>query len=214
MEVRDIKKYAWRGENGQVEFKRKVRHPEKIVREVVAFANSSGGHLFIGIDDNGKIPGVKHAEEEDFLMKKAIDELCRPTINYKSDIIPLNSTQSVIHYQIEESNSKPHFAFLDKKHRYGKAFVRINDKSIQASKEFRSYLKKKTEQVHSGIIYGEPEKTLLKYLEINEYITLSKFVEISELHNNKASSILVNMALNNVLRIIPTEEEDLFIFSG
>ena len=60
------------GEGDLVEFKRKVEYPERIIKEVVAFANSSGGHLFIGVDDDGTIVGLKDVYEEHFVMEKAI----------------------------------------------------------------------------------------------------------------------------------------------
>ena len=51
------------GEGDLVEFKRKAKYPERIIKEVVAFANSSGGHLFIGVDDDGTIVGLKDVYE-------------------------------------------------------------------------------------------------------------------------------------------------------
>ena len=48
---REIYQLINSGEGQFVEFKKKVNHG-KIIREVVAFANAQGGHLFIGVDDN------------------------------------------------------------------------------------------------------------------------------------------------------------------
>jgi ATP-dependent DNA helicase RecG len=49
------------GESYQVEFKRNVN--SDISKEVVAFANSSGGRIFVGIDDDGTIPGIALTNE-------------------------------------------------------------------------------------------------------------------------------------------------------
>ena len=40
------------GENDIVEFKRKFSSPEKIAKEMIAFANSKGGSILFGIDDD------------------------------------------------------------------------------------------------------------------------------------------------------------------
>ena len=72
MELKELYRLVRKGEGETLEFKRKAAHPEKIVREVVAFANTKGGDLLIGVDDNGTIPGVKYAEEEIFVLNKAI----------------------------------------------------------------------------------------------------------------------------------------------
>lgn len=47
------------GEGYNVEFK--VRVPSKVrelTEEIYAFANANGGHLLIGVDDNGKVVGT------------------------------------------------------------------------------------------------------------------------------------------------------------
>jgi len=47
------------GENAQVEFKSAAVRPENIAREVVAFANTLGGSLLIGVEDDGNITGIE-----------------------------------------------------------------------------------------------------------------------------------------------------------
>lgn len=212
MDLREVRRLVFEGESTRVEFKRKVKFPEKIIREIVAFANTEGGHLFIGVDDDGSIPGVKFAEEEDYLMQKSIAELCRPGVRFDSEIIPLNDTYSVIHYHIYESEKKPHYAFLKKQHRYGKAFVRINDRSVQASNEIRRILKQKNLADSFPFEYGEKERMLLNFLGKNERITLKQFKELTDLPYRKASDILVSLAVSNVIKIIPGEGEDWFEF--
>ncbi len=46
------------GENSSVEFKRQEVHPDAIAREMVAFANTRGGTILIGVDDTGTIAGI------------------------------------------------------------------------------------------------------------------------------------------------------------
>jgi len=46
------------GENSSVEFKRQEVHPDTIAREMVAFANTRGGTILIGVDDSGTIAGI------------------------------------------------------------------------------------------------------------------------------------------------------------
>ena len=57
LDLRNLKHLVRHGEGQRLEFKMKVKFPEKIVKELVAFANSDGGHLFIGVSDDGKIEG-------------------------------------------------------------------------------------------------------------------------------------------------------------
>ena len=55
LDLRNLKHLVRHGEGQRLEFKMKVKFPEKIVKELVAFANSDGGHLFIGVSDMLKI---------------------------------------------------------------------------------------------------------------------------------------------------------------
>lgn len=211
MELREIKRMVYGGENAHVEFKRKINHPEKVIREVVAFANSGGGHLFVGVDDDKTIVGCKYADEEHFLLQKAIKELCRPAIFYEAEVIPLNEKRAILHYEIFPGKRKPYFAFEKKYHRYGKAFVRVEDRSIQASPEIRKILKFNNDPQGAHFQYGSNEKLLFNYLDQNEKVTVNEFRELSGLDYRSASSTMVQMVLANALRIIPREREDWYM---
>ena len=212
MTLREVERIIKQGEGERIEFKRKVKFPEKIIKEIVAFANSKGGSLIIGVDDDGSMPGVKHADEEHFLLARAITDLCRPKIEYTHQVIPLNAKRFLIHYQIASGKSKPYFAFYKKEHKYGKAFVRVADKSIQASREIRQILKYSMQETVQGFEYGAKEKILLNYLGTNPWITLKIYQEIANLEHKAASEILIKLTLNSVLEIVPLAGEDRYIF--
>lgn len=211
MELREIKRLVFGGENDQVEFKRKINHPEKVIREIVAFANTKGGHLFVGVDDDRKILGCKYADEEDYILQKAIRDLCRPAIRFDVNIVAVSEKRAVIHYYIYTGERKPYFAFEKKHHRYGKAFVRVEDRSIQASPEIRRILKFYNAPYDLHFQYGNNEKLLFNYLNANERVTVNQFREISGLDYQSASSTMVQMVLANALRIIPREQEDWYV---
>lgn len=211
MNLVDLKKLVRRGEGDQVEFKRKAKYPEKIVSEIVAFANTQGGKLIIGVDDNLSIPGVKFPEEDHFVLAKAIKELIKPTLEYSHEFLKLSNGSSVVIYDIPESSIKPHFAHLTVKHRSGKAYVRIADKSIQASREFRNVLKLQRNKDQALFQFGEEEQKLMKFVDKNGGITLREYEDISNLSGKRASEVLVNLTAHNILRIVPGEHEDVFL---
>lgn len=206
----ELLKLIRRGESQTVEFKRKVNHPEKIIREVVAFANSLGGHLFVGVDDNTTPMGLKFPEEDEFLLSKTIKELCRPALDFKVEIIKLKEDVKILHYQILKGKEKPYYAFLEKKHRYGKAFIRVEDKSIQASYEIRQVLSNSNKE-QPPIKFDDRMRELLEYLETNPSITLSKYREMTGMNKRLASNRLVSLTLSGALKIEPKEGEDVFI---
>lgn len=46
------------GENSAVEFKSAQVRPDSLAREIVAFANSLGGVILLGVEDNSSITGI------------------------------------------------------------------------------------------------------------------------------------------------------------
>jgi hypothetical protein len=227
MSLQDIHKLVKQGEGEHIEFKRKVAHPEKIIREIVAFANTKGGDLLIGVDDDGNIPGIRYADEEIFALENAIRRWCRPKIEYHVEVVQLSEKKSVVHYKIRESERKPHYVLNDqakppppaerkkkppRRHK-GKAYVRFEDKSLQASPEVWKILKRGRRQKDIQFTFGEKEKLLMQYLEQHHSITLSEFAEFAHLPRFRASQTLVLLVLANVLKVIPREKEDVFMLN-
>ncbi|MGH2574870.1 MAG: AlbA family DNA-binding domain-containing protein, partial [Ignavibacteria bacterium] len=174
------------GENGRVEFKRKFTSPEKIAKEMIAFANTKGGKILFGVDDNRSVIGVESEKGEIELIETAAKYYCIPEVKYKYEILHIYR-KDVIIVEINESYNKPH-RLLDN-HRNGdsifpKVYIRIKDKSVLASKETIRILKKTLPDSAPLVLsFGDNEKTLLDYLSMNQYITLKSFkklVNISE----------------------------------
>lgn len=51
-------------ENENVEWKRDLPRPDELAKEMVAFANSDGGSILLGIDDAGNVVGISSVDEE------------------------------------------------------------------------------------------------------------------------------------------------------
>ncbi len=211
MTLGELKNIVRQGESQFVEFKKKVNHPEKIVKEAVAFANTKGGYLFIGIDDNGELSGLKYAEEDAFEMQKALQTLCKPRLQYEFNLVKLSDKKAVLSFHILESGRKPHYHLLHQKQRWGKALVRVADKSLIASPEMLAILRAQHNQQNVGFHYGPHEARLMQYLDEAKSITLKDFVDISAAKPIEASRILVRLVCANVLKIIPDEKEDKFV---
>ena len=65
-------------ENETTEFKEIV--VEDIKKEVIAFANSGGGTLYIGIRDDGEIIGVEKTNEEMLKISNMIRDSIKPDV--------------------------------------------------------------------------------------------------------------------------------------
>ncbi|AJA46562.1 transcriptional regulator [Clostridium pasteurianum DSM 525 = ATCC 6013] len=75
-------------ETENVEFKRELN--ESIKKELIAFANTYGGEIYIGIDDDGKIIGLDNAKQD----LEAVSNIIRDSI--KPDLALITSVKIVI----------------------------------------------------------------------------------------------------------------------
>lgn len=54
---------------------------DKISRTIVAFANTNGGRLFVGIDDNGEVIGVNDIDTVQLSVKNILRDSIRPDVS-------------------------------------------------------------------------------------------------------------------------------------
>lgn len=210
MDVKDVRRWVAKGESEKIEFKRKVTHPEKIVKELVAFANTSGGYLFIGVNDDGMIPGVKFPEDEIFALNQAIDKYCRPKLNLTYEIVPLSEKKSVVVYEVISGDRKPYYIVESLPTRKKITFVRSADKSIKASKEVREIIRRRQKNRDIQFNFGDKERLLMTHLDEHDNITLDEFKRVAKLNYYKASKTLIILVLANVLTIEPDDKGDIY----
>jgi predicted HTH transcriptional regulator len=209
MNLRELEALVSQGEGQNLEFKQKAAFPEKIVREMVAFANSDGGKLFVGVNDDGKISGLKFAEEEQFVIDEAIRNHIKPRIKYHCEYIPITKKRSVLHYQVFATRRKPVY-YLHDPNKRGRAFVRVDDKSIKASREMVEILRRSKQNKSYPVKLNDTAQSLFRYLDKHQKATLSDFIHISGLSRSKASQVLVNLVISNILKIEIGEKVDYY----
>ncbi len=200
-----LKKLVAHGEGLHLEFKRKVAFPEKIVRELIAFANTEGGRLLIGVDDDGSLPGVKYPEEEIHLLETALQVHCRPQLSYEKKIIPLSKKKFVVVFEIPVSNRRPHR--LIQKGEHPATYIRVNDTSVKASREMQEIVRRRKSVRNIQFRYGHHESVLMKYLAEHKQITLAEFCRVASLKRFIASRKLVTLVLANVLKVTPGQPD-------
>lgn len=188
------------GENDKVEFKRKFSSTEKIAKEMIAFANSKGGKILFGIDDDKSIKGVESEKGELELITTAARFYCEPEIIFSTEIILFKSKDIVI-VDIQESKTKPHRLITENNDDDQKVYVRLNDKSILASKETIRILRNSNEESPGLKVYiGDLEKALFDFLNQNEKITVKGFKKLVNISERRASRTLVNLVKAKIIR--------------
>lgn len=207
MTLQEVKTLVAKGEGRRIEFKKKAAYPEKIVREVIALANTEGGDLIIGVDDDGTVSGQRFIEEEIFVMDKAIKELIFPGLAFEVFTVKLSEKKGIAVFRIPHSPERPHYLVVNDKKQ---AFIRVEDRSVQASREVWEVLKKSRSPRDTVFTYGRKEEILMKFLGEKNKITLKEFSKAARIPVFMASKTLIKLVSANVLAIHPQETEDYF----
>ena len=109
MEITELLEIISRGEDSKHQFKRNVNNAISLAQEIVAFSNSGGGKIFIGVSDTGDITGLSFADMNRLngLVSNAASQNVRPPINPKTENIAL-SEGLVMVITVFDGISKPY----------------------------------------------------------------------------------------------------------
>jgi predicted HTH transcriptional regulator len=199
---RYIRQLISQGESQTLDFKYEISDASKIARSLVAFSNTDGGKLLIGVKDNGHITGIQ-SEEEYYMIEAAAHLYCKPEVPFSFRRWDIEG-KTILEVDIPKAKKKPFLAKMPD----GKwmAFIRVNDQNLLANRVLLKVWEKETNNKGTWIKYGDAEKKLLNYLRENPHITLSKFSRIAKISVRSAEDILVNLILPGILEIEITEK--------
>jgi ATP-dependent DNA helicase RecG len=109
MEEFELRDQILLGEDSTRQFKREPSAEAKMAGEIVAFANSGGGRILVGVEKDGTIAGLtgKEAEKVGEDMAKIAWDSVRPPFSILSKSIP-TSDGIVVVIEIPDGASKPY----------------------------------------------------------------------------------------------------------
>jgi predicted HTH transcriptional regulator len=194
------------GEHQRLDFKFEITDSRKIARTLVAFANTDGGRLLIGVKDNGAIAGVR-SDEEYYMLEGAATMYCKPPVEFQSKEWTINN-KTVLEIIVPKSNKRPHYAA----HKDGKwlVYIRVADQNLLANRVLLKVWEREGKPKGVFIKFTEKEKLLLEFLEKNPTITVSRFCRMAKISRQKAENILVKFVLLKTIHIIFTEKQTFY----
>jgi predicted HTH transcriptional regulator len=184
-----IKELITEGEHQQLDFKFEISDCRKIAKTLVAFANTDGGKLLVGVKDNGKIAGVR-SEEEYYMVDAAASLYCKPKINFEIQKWTVEG-KAVLEVTIPKNDQALHFAEVEPNKWL--AYIRVHDENILANNIHLKVWKKRQRTKGVFLQFSEKEKILLKYLETNPSISISKFCKVTLISKKTAEDILADL---------------------
>ncbi|HAL64309.1 MAG: Putative transcriptional regulator [Bacteroidetes bacterium 38_7] len=201
-----IKKLIEQGENQQLDFKFAVNDSRKIARSIVAFANTDGGRLLIGVKDNGVIAGINSIEEL-HMIETAAHIFSRPQIDFKS--LEWNIEGKIIlEITIQQGPKRPYYAQDEFNH--WNAWIRQYDRDIKAPKIWIEYWKRKSSGEMTTLSYGPTEKFFLQMLEKQGLVNIESFRRLLGISTHYANEMALQLLLMDIIGIRFEDDKPFF----
>jgi ATP-dependent DNA helicase RecG len=191
METTELIDLLSRGEDSRQQFKSDMTNADALAAEIVAFSNSAGGRIFIGVNDDGSVRGLSGADggRLNKLVSNVALEGVRPAVNPLTENV-LHPNGTVIVVSVPEGINKP---YMDTK---GAIWVKNgSDKRRATSREELQRLFQQAGLVHaddspvSGLSAGDVD---LPYFEA---FFAQQFGQPLAEHNQPLPLLLANMNL-------------------
>ncbi len=144
-------------ENQYIEFKSESVKPMELAEEIVAFANSEGGEIWLGVHDDGRVSGLSRSYEEDIM--NICRTACIPPINPQYETLDIEGKQ-VACIRIPRGKDKPYYTSRQK------YFVRIGSTKRVASREELIRLFQASGAVHYDLV--EVDRAMVNDLELGQ----------------------------------------------
>ena len=213
MDLVTLKKIVSEGEGPKIEFKHKTNHPDRIVNEAVALANTAGGYILIGVEDSGILRGVKYPEDDLSFILNYLNQKVQPRLTTRSGIVRLTQKRAIIWIYINEKTESIYAVFENPDDAYGVVYYRVKDESIKASPELKRILRQTVKERNRTIRFGHIESAVLKSLEVERFLSIKQLMQLHSFKKRELSNCLVNLVLTKVLKIIPGQPDDLYTFN-
>lgn len=193
METTELIDLLSRGEDSRQQFKTDMNNADALAAEIVAFSNTAGGRIFIGVNDDGSVRGLSGADVArlNMLIANVASQVVRPAVNPLTENVP-HPAGTVLVLSIAEGVNKP---YMDKN---GAIWVKNgSDKRRATSREELQRLFQQAGLVHAdetpvaGLSAGDVDMPYFgAFFE-------QQFGEPLAQHNQPLPQLLTNMNLMN-----------------
>jgi len=138
--VLDLVEILKRPEGKTLEFKRDLSSPDGALKTIVAFANTAGGTLLVGVEDRSRhVRGVSDPLDLEERLANLISDRISPRIVPEIELLPWRRTQ-VLALQVHPSPSRPHR--LTREGPAGGVYVRVGSTNRRADAELIDELRR------------------------------------------------------------------------
>jgi predicted HTH transcriptional regulator len=195
------------GEGERLEFKKKTTHPTRIARTLASLANTHGGQVLVGVDDDGRVVGVRDAEEEMYQLREAAQHYIDPPLTLSFRELEVDEERIVVIVNVANSPHKPHRAQIAPGE--WRSYVRVRDESVLASSLTEKLLERQPPEPRlEKLPLNKDELRALDYLKNTQpRITVAQYTKLINVSRRRAYRTLIKLVLHGYLRYHDKEKE-------
>lgn len=133
--IEDIRRMIASGESQTVEFKRDLSQRSEFASEMIAFANTDGGTILLGVEDDGTITGIKDIDRNLEALASLCRDNCRPSLYPQIEAVAIDGTTVVSITISRKLRTQPPY-----ENNSGQCYVRVGSTKQLASQYKRAQL--------------------------------------------------------------------------
>lgn len=172
----------------------------EIAKTLVAFANTNGGKLVVGLKPNGKIVGI--FPDSEIKKLKNITKKCLPEISYHIEVKEVNFRLILI-VNIEKSLAPPHFLINEQNKKV--TYIRADDQNVLANKICIQAWKYKDQNGELPNMFSPEESKIIEIIKSISGISLSQIYKKSDKGIDTIDYCLVRLINWNIIQMKITE---------
>lgn len=193
----DFTKLLTLDEGKTLELKRDLSSPKGLLKTLIAFANTAGGKVIIGVDDKTRQPlGVDSPLDEEERLGNLIADSILPRLIPSIEMITIDNKTLLI-VEVFLSNSRPHY--LRSEGPESGVYVRLGSSNRQADLELIAELRRSVE----GIAFDELPMRDLSIEDLDIKTVRKLFREHRQL--DEQDLITLKMLRSEQGRLVPTK---------
>lgn len=175
----------------------KLEYIENIKKSVIAFANTDGGKLYIGIEDNGNIVGVKDSDVTMLKLTNAIRDSIKPDVTlFTTCEVQIMNGKSIVVLTVQKGTACPYY-LSSKGIRPEGVYVRQGASSVPATETTIIKMIKETDGENYEEIRSLNQNLSFQTMQ-KEFLEAKIKLEIAQfktLHINGEDGLYSNLAL-------------------
>lgn len=184
------------GEHVRQDFKFAISDARKIARSISAFANNEGGHLLVGVKDNGTIAGVRN-DEDIYVIEQAARLYCRPAQEVEFTAFNTGDTGIVIRAAVAKAAERPVYAQESDKR--WKAYFRVADENISAHPLMVRTWRQMASREDTLMNIDGPERVLVDTLRKRGWSGIAEALMLTGASRRVAESAIIKLAALGVI---------------